>query len=385
MKTKKRFRERNYKKVINYFFLILLQTVIISNCCVIPKNKVTGRFHTFDISTTVDSEIAKYYLENYLANNKNNPDSDKKIDDINAEYIGETPNRDDLLAISKKTSVDFGAIFFADRLLKYKNNENLQKEFLQNLEMIKKNEVNFPNKDFLVLIVPGFDYVENGSVTGADFAKPRELISKAGFVTHFVDIDPIGSVEENADYLTKTIRNFPDKNILIAGASSAGPAIHLSLGKNLQKEETKRIKAWLNLGGILQGVPVLDQFSKGYKSLLLNFVIWIKDWKKKSFESMQTEVSRKRFSEIKIPENILVINYIGMSLSGNISKFASDKYCLMRGDGPNDGLSLLPDLIVPNANSILAPESDHFFAEDPEIDRKTVALLKTILDKLNTK
>lgn len=382
MKNKKRFREIKYKKVMNSFSLILLLAVTMSNCCVIPKNKVRGKFHTFNINTTVDSEIAKYYLENYLTDNKSNPDSDKKIDDINTEYPRETPSREDLQAISKKMSVDFGAIFFADRLLKYKNNENLQKEFLQNLEMVKKNEVNFPNKDFLVLIVPGFDYVENGSVTGADFAKPRELIAKAGFAIHFVDIDPIGSVEENAEYLTKTIRNFPDKNILIAGASSAGPAIYLSLGKNLQKEETKRIKAWLNLGGILQGVPVLDQFSKGYKSLLLNFVIWIKDWKKKSFESMQTEISRKRFSEIKIPENILVINYLGMSLSGNISKFASDKYCLMRDDGPNDGLSLLPDLIVPNANSILAPESDHFFAEDPEIDRKTVALLKTILDKL---
>ena len=382
MKTVKIFRNRNSGKARKYIFLILLQAIIISNCCVIPKNKVTGRFHSFNINTTVDSKIAKYYLENYLADNKNDPDSDKKINDINAEYNKETLNRDDLLAISKKTSVDFGAIFFAEKLLKYKNNENLQKEFLKNLEMVKKNEVQFPDKDYLVLIVPGFDYVENGSVTGADFAKPRELISKAGFVTHFVDIDPIGSVEENADYLTKTIRNFPDKNILIAGASSAGPAIYLSLGKYLKKEETKRIKAWLNLGGILQGVPVLDQFSKGYKSLLLDFVIWIKDWKKKSFESMQTEISRKRFSETKLPDNILVINYIGMSLSGNISKFASDKYCLMLDDGPNDGLSLLPDLIVPNTQTILAPESDHFFAEDPEIDMKTVAFLKTILERL---
>ena len=97
---------------------------------------------------------------------------------------------------------------------------------------------------------------------------------------------------------------------------------------------------------------------------------------------MQTEISRKRFSEIKLPDNILVINYIGMSLSGNISKFASDKYCLMLDDGPNDGLSLLPDLIVPNTQTILAPESDHFFAEDPEIDMKTVAFLKTILERL---
>ena len=54
----------------------------------------------------------------------------------------------------------------------------------------------------------------------------------------------------------------------------------------------------------------------------------------------------------------------------------------MREDGPNDGLSLIPDLMVPNAYSILAPKSDHFFAEDPEIDIKTIALLKTILEKL---
>ena len=54
----------------------------------------------------------------------------------------------------------------------------------------------------------------------------------------------------------------------------------------------------------------------------------------------------------------------------------------MLDDGPNDGLSLLPDLIVPNTQTILAPESDHFFAEDPEIDMKTVAFLKTILERL---
>jgi hypothetical protein len=131
MKTVKIFRNRNSGKARKYIFLILLQAIIISNCCVIPKNKVTGRFHSFNINTTVDSKIAKYYLENYLADNKNDPDSDKKINDINAEYNKETLNRDDLLAISKKTSVDFGAIFFAEKLLKYKNNENLQKEFLK--------------------------------------------------------------------------------------------------------------------------------------------------------------------------------------------------------------------------------------------------------------
>ncbi len=54
---------------------------------------------------------------------------------------------------------------------------------------------------------------------------------------------------------------------------------------------------------------------------------------------------------------------------------------MMRDDGPNDGLTLLPDVIAPNSLSILAPKSDHFFAEDPEIDSKTLALLVTVMEQ----
>ena len=50
--------------------------------------------------------------------------------------------------------------------------------------------------------------------------------------------------------------------------------------------------------------------------------------------------------------------------------------------GPNDGLTLLPDIVAPNNLSILSPTTDHFFAEDPEIDRKTLALLVTIVERI---
>ncbi len=56
---------------------------------------------------------------------------------------------------------------------------------------------------------------------------------------------------------------------------------------------------------------------------------------------------------------------------------------MMRGDGPNDGLTLLPDILAPNSLSILAPRSDHFFAEDPEIDDKTLALLLILIDQIS--
>lgn len=71
-----------------------------------------------------------------------------------------------------------------------------------------------------------------------------------------------------------------------------------------------------------------------------------------------------------------------MSLSGDISTFGWDKYLLMRSDGPNDGLSLLPDLLFPEGQTIVSPKSDHFFAEDPLIEDKTVALVLTALENI---
>lgn len=365
--------------------LKLISLVLFGNCCMVPKHEVHARFSEYQIETTVDSELAKYYLENYIRNQKQNTEFDNTINQINSEFKSQKPNRNLLKQISDKTSVDFAAIYFANQMLHEKSNESLQKKFLSNLDYVKNQKLQYKDPNLLNLLVPGFDYVENGKVTGADFAKPKLLLSQTGIQVHLVKIDPIGSVEENAEFIAKTISSFPKRNILMAGASSAGPAIHLSLSESLNRDQAKQIKAWLNLGGVLQGVPVLDQFSKGIKGFLFKTIVWFKDWRIKSFQSMQTEVSRTRFSKLNLPEHIYILNYIGMSLSGDISRFAYDKYCMMRDDGPNDGLSLLPDLVAPNSHTILAPKSDHFFAEDPEIDIKTLALLKTILDHLGYK
>ena len=94
-------------------------------------------------------------------------------------------------------------------------------------------------------------------------------------------------------------------------------------------------------------------------------------------------VLRERFEELSIPEEIQVLNYISMSLSGDISDFGWDKYLLMRSDGPNDSLSLLPDLLLPEGRTIVSPKGDHFFAEDPLIEQKSVALVLTILESID--
>jgi len=57
---------------------------------------------------------------------------------------------------------------------------------------------------------------------------------------------------------------------------------------------------------------------------------------------------------------------------------------LLRADGANDGLSLLPDLLFPQGVTIVSQKGDHFFAEDPLIAQKTVALVLTVLEHIDS-
>lgn len=364
-------------------FCLLCCCVLIAGCTASqPKIPVRASFHGYPIETTVDDERARIYLEGYLQGKGVPAELQQKFASLDTENPNQLPTREKLQKISAGFSLDFGALFFMHRLLSQPGNPDLNRRYQQHLENVRKTRAHFPKRDILIMLVPGFDYAENGHVTGADFKKPRALLEQAGYEVLFVDIDPIGSVEENAAYLSAKIAEHSRRKIVVAGASSAGPAIHLALGQLAKRSDLANVKAWLNLGGILQGVPVLDQFSGGPKGWLLSTIIWFKGWKKYSFESMRTAVSRQRFATLAVPRHIQIYNYLGLSLSGDISKFASDKYAMMREDGPNDGLTLLPDAIAPNSYSILSPKTDHFFAQDPEIDKKTLALLLTIMERI---
>jgi hypothetical protein len=58
---------------------------------------------------------------------------------------------------------------------------------------------------YRLLFVPGWDYVEAGHLTGGDFAKSRELATATGFENYLVELPPVGSVEENAEFLAAEI------------------------------------------------------------------------------------------------------------------------------------------------------------------------------------
>ena len=296
------------------------------------------------------------------------------------------PTREELKEISQTFSVDFATLFLADRLWAIEQNRKLENTFSRFLEEKMAHPYSPPShySSYMVLFVPGWDYVEHGHVTGADLAAPRKLVTDLGIENHLVEISPHGSVEENADYISKELIEYSQtgKTIIISGPSSAGPAIHLSLGEQLNQDQLQFVKAWINLGGLLQGTHLIEHLYTWPRSWVLSVYMWMRGWEDEELLSMAVEPSRQRFKRLSVSKNVLIINYLGFPLSGQLSLYARDKYPLLAPEGPNDGLTLLADAIAPDSLTIISLGRDHFLAEDPRMDEKTVALAKTVISYL---
>ena len=77
---------------------------------------------------------------------------------------------------------------------------------------------------------------------------------------------------------------------------------------------------------------------------------------------------------------MVIVNYLGIPLSGQVSRLAATHYRFLRSYGPNDGLTRVTDAVAPGSLTLLAPGRDHFLAQDPEIGVRAEALMRLMLD-----
>ncbi|MDA0347524.1 MAG: hypothetical protein O3C20_08985 [Verrucomicrobia bacterium] len=359
-------------------------TVLSCGCQAVQRFNARGQLHGETVHTTLDSPQAAYYLSHYLQGEKSNPEFNARIDTLFRTMPSTGwPDREYLLRIAEEESVDFAALYLADLVSRDPASLDCQRRFQFYLENPDSERLEKYYNRYRVLFVPGWDYVKSGHLTGADLARPRQLLSDLGIDNRLIEIDPNGSVEENADLIVETLRRLAsqDKKCIIAGASSAGPAIHLAL-EEFRNTGNVHFGAWINLGGILQGSPLFEHYNTFPRAWFMNAVLFIKGWKKDAVASMGAESCRKRIEQLQLPAGLLIVNYVGLSFSGQLSKYAKNNYKALVSQGPNDGLTLLADTLIPGSRTLIAPNSDHFFAEDPHIDAKTLAMAKTVISIL---
>ena len=349
----------------------VLLVLLAAACTGLPVNGTIGG-QTID--TRVDSEVARYYLANYLTGQRSNPMFDGKIAGAYQLMRDGLPDRAELKRLSEEFSIDFAAAYLAEQINRQPENRQFRDLFLENRRAFGQNRLRLaPGAgDYEILFVPTYLYKRLPSV-GSDLAAPKKAMQKLGLPVHFVETVEDGAVETNAEIVAAALaaRASSGRRLIIISASKSGPEVALALTQ-LGPLKTRHIIGWINAVGALQGTPLADERA------LTDIEDLVGKVDAAGMESLMTERSRRRFQKFHLPEHILVVNYFGIPLSGNLSAWARRGFTPLSKYGPNDGILLLADMIFPSAITIVEFGLDHFLL-DRNIDAATVGLVTAVM------
>jgi hypothetical protein len=354
---------------------LLYTLLLLPACAGLP---VDGRVGTQTVETRVDSEAARYYLGTYLAGQRRDIALDERIDRVYHSANGSLPDRNELKHLSDDFSVDFAALYFADQIARIPANRRFRIAFDEAYDYVLKalpeGRLKLPAAaaGYEVLVVPIYLY-KRLIGAGADLAAPRAALEKAGLTCHFVETQDDGAIEANADLVAAAIRSHAQsgRRLIIISASKSSPEVALALTR-LGPAQSRHVAAWINTAGVLQGTPLVN----GYLFRELEFLVG--DIDEAGKESLTPALSRQRFDSFRVPENVLVVNYVGIPLTGSISFWARRGFDSLKKYGPNDGISLLSDMILPGGVTVADLGNDHFMGGRPQ-DITTLALAITVI------
>ncbi|MBA2408405.1 MAG: hypothetical protein H0V62_01025 [Gammaproteobacteria bacterium] len=363
--------------------------VLLAGCAAPPSTlPVTGELAGQAIETTVDSRIARYYLEHYIAGEDTDSELDTRIAVVEKRTRRADFTRENLRELSARFSPDFATLLFTRQLLRQDSNRRLHRAVQRENERLLSAlaadkplpEVSDPG--YTLLFAPGWFYATTDS--GADFARQRETLTRMGYDARLIETQENGTVEDNAVIIADTIRRFsPEaRDIILVSVSKGGPEAAFALGHLLEPHETRRVGAWINVGGLLRGTPLANRAFEWPTSWLARAYFLYKGWDMAGVASLTGRRSDARLRRIHMPAHLFVLNYVGAPLSGQVLPGrTSDNFSSMRQLGPNDGLTLLVDELVLGGATLVEPGLDHYFL-DPLIDLKTAALARVVIDRL---
>lgn len=326
--------------------------------------KAEGIFLGQFLRTTVDHQLAKEILEN---------PNDPVVIDFFEKYRESELNTSTLAKISKEYSNDVATFYFLQELYKDSLNrfcQDLYHKSVSNLD----SSIYKSFESFHFVFVPGLGYKED-TTTGANFSKQRRLLNQYGVSNELIDTEEWGLSDENALIIAAELKLINDKynNIIVVSASKGGLETAIALSELLKPDEITNVKSWVNVGGILKGSPIADNYLKAPKCWFAQFMLWTKGKNIEIVNDLSYKKCSLEFEKLNIPKTINVINFLGVPLATQINKEIKSRYCSMIELGPNDGLTPIADEITKNGYVISELGLDHYYRDDM-IDKKTLAL-----------
>jgi hypothetical protein len=350
-------------------------------CGHVPRIAASGTFAGYSMSGPVDSKVARDYLEG-----KALPSS---LAEIRRRYLaaGQVPSQEMLTAVTREYSPDVATLLLIETLSATSKSQDLRRRFDTELAYVRRVGIERARPDIpenlLVLLVPGWFYITHGNETGADFKSQRQTFERMGVANQLVALDENGTVEHNARIVASVIRQASRMNcqILLVSASKSGAEVAQALGRELSHNESASVVGWVSIGGVVRGSPIADRVLKPDLCWFTELKFGLEGFDLEGAKSMRTDRAGRAFEDLSFPAHVRIVSFLPTPLSGNITKRGGFGYACMRVLGPNDGMALLADELIPTGTPFLAVGVDHFL-EDADRDLWTAAMFRVLMKSL---
>lgn len=350
------------------------------------NNYISGTFLGQQINAHVDNELAALYFKTCIDSSFQINETQLLSDEVKSILKKDKLNNKDHAFLSNYVSQDFSTLVFAQKNYEQPKNKHAQDTFQKYLNEYSNNKefkIHANASEYIYVFVPGLFYVKHADI-GGDFAKQQKMLNKIGLSTFFIKTNEVGSVIENANIIASKLKEISlnYSKIIIVSASKGGPDLSYTLGKLMKPDETKNIKAWISIGGVLRGSQIADKHLKGISRLWTKIILFFVKAKINFVEDLSQKKSIIRHNSIQLPKDLHIIHYVGAPLASQVNKKVRKSFKYLSKFGPNDGITMLVDELTPQGTVITELGLDHYY-KDLNIEKKSMALLHTTLKILN--
>ncbi len=289
--------------------------------------------------------------------------------------------RDALQTIACDKGIDFATALLFDRLVRSPEHG----PFIDRIDRLRQQDggMRLPG-DILVAVVPGAFYREHPE-TGADGRAIRDAAEAIGCRTARVPIDSMGLPSANGATLHEWLLAHRDEQVILVSLSKGGADVKMALAQPDATEAFEGVIAWLNVGGMVDGSPMVTWgLQRPLYRWLVKFLFWLRGRDFRFIRDLR-EHDGPLASELRIPEHLRTIHMIGFPLKRHLSTTRARRWHRrLEHRGPNDAVIVLGDVCRLPGSVLPIWGTDHYLQSGWDAQRLVTALLHYLCDEFNS-
>lgn len=278
------------------------------------------------------------------------------------EYDHATLTPSLLAQLTRDHGVDAATAFWYDRV----RSAEPHRAFIEAVEALDAGAALPPTSARLLLAPAAFwrEYPQFGADGAAVLAVARAL----GLDAEMIRTPSTGSVSESARVIREALAKEADGSVILASLSKGGADVRMALEQD--PTLTRKVRAWINVCGILHGSPLVDEMLDGPWWRRLAVRAFLARWR--AGFGLLRELRHAPSPRATAPAGVFVVNVVACPLSIHTAGAITRRHRQLSALGPNDGSTLLQDSIVDGGVVYPVWGADHYFRtpDAPQLIRR---------------